>query len=620
MSSQGDRGQNFLHLELVQEISKLIHQRTGIQLGEKQVAMVESRLKRRSYEVGLTGLDDYVAFFAANRDTETEALISLLTTHHTFFFREFVQFEFLQQKLPELVHSARSRGSKTLEVYSAACSRGQEVYSLAMFLDRHLKECAPDFDYKILGSDVDGASVEVAGNGVYRREEIKSAPLAYLGDHWARGTGEISEFVKAKKSLRSHCEFAKVNLLDLGPLAKRKFDVIFCRNVFIYFTPPQIKKIAHELLAHLHSGGLFFVGVSETLNSLDLALTAVGSSVYSARKSAPATPKAPELRLVPPVKAAATPAMPNPLRVVCVDDSASIITLLSRVLSRDHGFEVVGTAANGKEAEEVIAKLKPDVVTLDIHMPVRTGIEFLEQARAKGLPLPPVVMVTSVSRDDADLAWKALKSGAADYVEKPALQNLEQRAEEIRSKLRTAYRAKGRPVKASLDQQFKRPTAIPDPALCAAVMILSMGDLDRCVPVLRDLMAGGVPTYLAMEGADSLLPAVAERLTRDARCTVSSDPSAVPTKAAAVIGPLGTLLPLVKGKGSVAAMVFGEISKSGAAAVTKLSGACLILEDLGGGVGASHLAELASEVVAATSFAYLCVDFFAKSQARKKIA
>lgn len=590
---------------LVEEVSLLIHQRTGIQLGAKQVAMVESRLKRRYYELGLNGLEEYRSHFKAHRESEIEALVSLLTTHHTFFFREFVQFEFLEEQLPRLIENVRARGSKTLEVYSAACSRGQEVYSLAMHLKKHLRELAPDISFRIFGSDVDPQSVEIGKNGVYRREEIKSVPISYLSNHWARGTGEIAEFVKAKKSLREHCDFATVNLIDPKGLDARKFDVIFCRNVFIYFTPAQIKDITRTLLKNLYEDGLFFVGVSESLHSLGLPIEAVGASVYAPKVAVkPERMKVPVAAVVP-IRARANQ-VPNPLRVVCVDDSASILTLLKRILGKEHGFEVVGVAGNGQEAEEVIRREKPHVITLDIHMPVRTGIEFLEHT--KGSSRPPVVMVTSVSRDDAALAWKALSLGAADYVEKPALNNLEQRADEIRAKLRSAYRVREKPAAKALDKEFAKISVIKDPASCAGLLVFGLGELSACAKVIKELGGTKVPLFLAIEGADAILSSVAERLVAE-----SGQPAGAFT-----LGALPAMAAAAKGRALTSVMVFGEISRHGGDQLLAFSGAQLLLEDLGEGKATAPLAEVATDILPSSSFAYLASQFFSGIAVKRK--
>jgi len=208
-------------------ISILIRERTGVHLEARHHTMIDSRLRSRINSLGLASLEEYVSYLDEHLEQELEDLVSLLTTHHTFFFREYGHFEFLAAKLPTLVAEVGARDDKTIRVWSAASSRGQEMYSLAMFLDYHLKTfySHTGVSYSILGTDVDAESVERAKNGVYPRNELKEVPLNFLGDHWARGTGEIENFVKAKKSLKDKLEFRVGNLLEISPtLLSRKFD------------------------------------------------------------------------------------------------------------------------------------------------------------------------------------------------------------------------------------------------------------------------------------------------------------------------------------------------------------------------------------------------------------
>lgn len=355
---------------LIEEVSKLVSEITGVQLGRRQAAMVESRLSRRMIQLGFNSQDQYLKYIQENQETEIAALVSLLTTHHTNFFREFSHFEFLaNQGLPKLIEIKRKRGEKTLTIWSAACSRGHEVYSLSMFLSHHLKKLAPEMSFKILGTDVDAESIALCKNGVYRWEEIKSIPSQYLAQHWIRGTGDISDFVKAKDTIKAFCEFSIANLLDFSKeMAGKTFDIIFCRNVFIYFTSEQIKQTTLALLKHLVPHGLLFVGISESLNGIELPIGYLAPSVYghkgASKEAKPAVAVAqptatsrpmPSMPAVAP-SAPAQQLLAGVLRVLCVDDSGTILTLLKKILTPDHGFEIVGTAMNGAEAAE---KRKP---------------------------------------------------------------------------------------------------------------------------------------------------------------------------------------------------------------------------------------------------------------------
>jgi chemotaxis protein methyltransferase CheR len=389
----------------------------GIQLGEKQIRLVETRLQKRWRELGLPSIVDYFQYYLKNVEVEKQQIISLLTTHHTYFFREFAHFEFLLERLPDLVKTLREEKRNTLKIWSAASSRGEEAYSLAMFLTYHLKTLAPDIKISIFGSDVCVESVQRAKNGVYTWEDLKKSPRNYIDGKWLKGTGEIEGYVSAKKELRDICSFSVMNLFEITKNSFReKFDIIFCRNVFIYFNPTQIKDVTQRLMEHLTPKGYFFIGLSESLLHMDMVdVGHLGKSIY--HKGHIKAPKA-----VTKLK-----------KVVCVDDSDVVLKLLRRIFNAENGYEVVGEARNGEEAHRAIQMHSPDYVTLDIHMPVLDGVSYLEKYYNESHP--SVLIVSSVSRDERDLALKALNFGARDYVEKPSLANFAKAQEEILSKL-----------------------------------------------------------------------------------------------------------------------------------------------------------------------------------------
>jgi chemotaxis protein methyltransferase CheR len=625
------------------EIAHVITEITGNQFSEKHRSMLENRLKKRAIDLNLAGLDDYLEYFKHNRETEVKQLVSLLTTHHTFFFREFNHFEYLEEKvLPELIPIVRARPDQKLTVWSAACSRGHEVYSLGMFLDFYLKKMAPDITYEILGTDIDPESVAFAKNGVYSRKEIKEAPLIYLADHWARGTGPIANFVKVKNTLRTRTRWDVFNLLKFNPGFSEMFDIVFCRNVFIYFNSEQIKQSSADLMKHLHPHGHFFVGISESLTGLGLNFNSVGPSIYrhpgqgsgapsATKKSFGATPMStgakPNLTLVKDAKsdtetkpvrqvnAAPIPTFKDTLRVLCVDDSPSILTLMKKILSLEEGFDIVGTAGNGIEAQARVKELKPDVMTLDIHMPQQTGIEYL-LANFKG-DHPPVIMVSSVSREESDLAVKALSLGASDYVEKPALSNLPEMSDEIRRKLRSAYRNQVQyknKVDLSLDESFKKASQISHPDRCVRVIFGTLSDKKRIASVIHELGRNQPPTFILLDAKN----VTEAQLIKD----FSFNPKIISTwpekasvdsffiaEASSMLGQVS-----VSSKSLPASiLVFGEVNAKLDALIREWRSHQVLLEDLGGKRnGKNPLRILATDVVPATSFAYMSNEFLGR--------
>jgi chemotaxis protein methyltransferase CheR len=500
--------------KIVKEVCQLVSNMSGIQLGDKQYPMVENRLKSRMLKLQITDPDLYLEYLRSHIEVESQNLLSLITTHHTYFFREFAHFEFLLKSgLQQSIAVAKQRGDKTIRVWSAACSRGQEVYSLAMFLDYHLSQVAPDITYQIWGTDVDPQSVKVASNGVYPFKELKQVPAHYLGNNWVRGTGEIADFAKIKKHLRDRCHFQTHNLASPGvaPGAGVKFDWIFCRNVYIYFDQAQIKKITQDLMSNLDSKGFLFIGVSETINGLGLNYESVGPSVYQHPR--PADPSV-VVKKVDSVPKEQIESFPEKLRVLCVDDSSSILTLLKKILGPGDGFEVVGTATNGREAMDFLKHNKVDVITLDIHMPEMDGISYLE--RNMSASHPPVVMLSSVNRENAGVAAKALKLGASDYVEKPSMANLLERGDEIRAKLKMAFLNRHLKVISELDQAFKRSFEIQSPETKMRLFLISIGEKRKISYILKNLSARDPGSIFVFEGTIECYESIFQALAKEA--------------------------------------------------------------------------------------------------------
>lgn len=413
----------------VKQLAQIAFQLSGIKLGEDQYPMIEARLKARMIKLNLSNIDEYLKYYESNQITEGPILLSLVTTHYTYFFREFSHFEFIINKgLKSTIEKLKSEGRKTINILCAACSYGEEAYSLAMLFDYHLKYSAPDLDYHIDAGDIDLESVKKAQNGVYRVDSMKQIPAMYVGDHWAKGTGAVQGFAKVRDSIKRKISFDQLNVISPAPkYANKKYDFIFCRNVYIYFHENQIIESAKKMLSMLSEGGYFFTGVSESLSNLDLQVESQGTSIYVKSGANKNSQNVPVTRLVP------TPTY----KILCVDDSPTILGLLKNILTKEHGFEVVATAADGREALALMEKTKFDLITLDIHMPEMDGLAFLEVTQNK--PRPPVLIISSVDRDDPALGQKVLALGAADYVEKPSLQNMSQAAEEIRSKLKLVF-------------------------------------------------------------------------------------------------------------------------------------------------------------------------------------
>lgn len=602
-------------ISVIDKVSNIVHKISGNRLGEKQAYMVETRVKKRMIELGIKDPRDYLNYIDTNFERESGVLVGLITTHHTFFFREFPHFEILKRTLPDLVSSVKKRGEKTLKVWSAACSRGQEVYSLAMFLDYHLAQIDPSISFKILGTDIDTESVKVAHNGVYHQNEIKEIPMMYMGNNWARGTGDISMYAKIKNHLKQKCEFKFGNLLKINEAVHaEKFDVIFCRNVFIYFESRQVEQITKDLMNHLYPTGIFFSGISEPLSGLKIDVASIGPSAYTHKQSTSVTTSPAAIRPAPAYTSAPTLApvasAPEVYRVMCVDDSPSILTLLKKVLTKEQGFEIVATAVNGKDAMEKLKATKVDLVTLDIHMPEMDGVTYLEKNFNKSHP--PVVIISSASRADSDVAMKALKFGASDYVEKPALNNLEERGEEIRTKLRSVAQDSSRKVAiSSFDKENAKNFAISSPEKKMRVVLASMTDMPTLKTFVKELDHSQPPTVIFFEGHGEILEAYVKEhssaFAKPVHYLNSPEIKVEPNKI--YFADFKTWFgPFSKKYASwpCSILVYGSISAHAGKIVSEWKNVQLLLEDLGEKGNKAHpLKAVSTDVVPATSFPYM---------------
>lgn len=604
--------------DLITRASEIVSKLSGNKFGKKQEFMVETRLKKRMLDLKIDTPDEYLHYLNKHLESESGKLVSLLTTHHTFFFREFTHFEYLLKLLPQIVKDAKSRGDKCIKIWSAACSRGHEVYSLSMFLSTYLANFDPSMRYEIWGSDIDPESVAFAENGVYHRNEIKEIPMNFLANNWAKGTGAIADYVKAKKTITDPCSFFVANLLDLPEKVRgMKFDVIFCRNVLIYFERDQIEQIANSLKTYLTEYGVLISGVSESLSSYKLGFESVGPSVYIKPRAAESTnferklnkTKVDSNRPIASTKdsiAVDLPRLPNPLKVVCVDDSNSIIVLMKKILSQGD-FEIVGTAKDGKEAEEIVKKSGAHVMTLDIHMPEMTGVEYLKKNFTKSHI--PVVMVSSVSRDDSKLAMDALNSGASDFVEKPALNNIEERGEEIKAKLKMAYlnsQFTNKP-RASVDKEFSADIKIDEVDKALRISFASYSNIDKLSNFIKEFQKEEPPLVVFFEGQNNLLDAIKIELERKGHKNVIILDELNALKANTIyLADTNNLFEKLCAQEKLrktSALFFGDSSKGTKEKILSWSGCHLLVEDVG--ITDSELIDIANDHVSSTSFYYL---------------
>lgn len=249
----------------------LIYRIAGINMSPAKKPLLTSRLAKRLRHYGLTSYGEYFQMItAANGKSELQMAVDLLTTNETHFFREPKHFDFLRQR----ILSVRNSG-KLLRIWSAACSSGEEPYSIAMLLDDVLG-CAP---WEIIASDLSTRVLEKARAGLYPMERMPEIPRHYLSNYCLKGTGTQEGTLLIEYKLRERVQFLQYNLIEAPPKLG-EFDVIFLRNVMIYFDPDTKRQVVSRLLSLLRPGGYFLVGHSETLNGISNEVCLVQPAVY----------------------------------------------------------------------------------------------------------------------------------------------------------------------------------------------------------------------------------------------------------------------------------------------------------------------------------------------------
>jgi chemotaxis protein methyltransferase CheR len=253
------------------QFQRFIFDAAGITLSAGKKALVSGRLSKRLQAHRLGSFTDYFKLLSSGKaDAEVQTAVDLLTTNETYFFREPKHFELLRSAA-----TAAAGQAQPFRVWSAASSTGEECYSMAMVL----ADCLGGASWDVVGSDISTRVLQRARLGHYPMERTKHIPQHYLKRFCLRGTGEQAGTLLVERELRSRVSFAQVNLnADLPRLGS--FDVIFLRNVMIYFNGDTKRQVVARVLSLLKPGGHFCIGHSESLNDISSAVQQIAPSIY----------------------------------------------------------------------------------------------------------------------------------------------------------------------------------------------------------------------------------------------------------------------------------------------------------------------------------------------------
>lgn len=261
---------------LFERIALLAKKRWGLSMNQSKMQLVTSRLQSHMRHSQFPDVESYIEHIEQTTD-EKELLefFDILSTNVTSFFRDRAHFDYLERELlTGLARGTITLPGKKLRLWSAGCSTGCEPYTMAMTIHPHLKSM-PGWDVQILATDLSNYAVDEARAGKYDRETVKSLPPAFLDTHFEKTGDQWS----VREHLRSMVKVAQLNLMDQWSM-KGPFDVIFCRNVMIYFDAPTREKLVKRFISLLRPGGIFAVGSAETLAGLSLPVKSVMPSLY----------------------------------------------------------------------------------------------------------------------------------------------------------------------------------------------------------------------------------------------------------------------------------------------------------------------------------------------------
>ncbi|GAA0529232.1 chemotaxis protein methyltransferase CheR [Rhizomicrobium palustre] len=252
----------------------------GITITEAKRSMLEGRVRRRIRALNMENMNAYCdLLFAEASEAEITELIDAVTTNKTDFFREPAHFDYLTQKiLPEIL----SEGQRHIRVWSAACSIGAEPYTIAMLLDDFCRK-HHGLSYSVLATDICVQSLNRALMGRFSENMMDPVPPHMLHQYVMRSSDPSIREVRISPKLRAHVSFARLNLMDEHYPVPKDFDVIFLRNVLIYFDKPTQVKVPVKLGAHLREGGYLILGHSESISRNGLGLQPVANTVFQRR-------------------------------------------------------------------------------------------------------------------------------------------------------------------------------------------------------------------------------------------------------------------------------------------------------------------------------------------------
>ncbi len=258
-------------------VRELVFERAGISLSDKKRELVLGRLSRRARKLGAANLEDYCDGLRDGNEDEIAELINVITTNTTSFFRQPFHFERLANEiLPELMKARET--TRELRIWSSACSSGQEPYTIAMILKEMIKDSA-GWKIRLLATDIDHDTLARAKAGVYSQDVMEEIPKERLRRWFFKGRGDQEGKMLVRPELKEMVTFRHLNLMQPWPM-KHAFDIVFCRNVIIYFNKETQRLLFERMADAMADDGYLFLGQSESLFSVTDRFELVSQALY----------------------------------------------------------------------------------------------------------------------------------------------------------------------------------------------------------------------------------------------------------------------------------------------------------------------------------------------------
>ncbi len=261
-------------------LGEYIYKEFGIRMPQEKHVMLQARLQKRVKELQMKDFTTYIDFVLSKEGQNSELIemVNQVSTNKTDFFRESQHFDFLVQNvLPEYT---TTRGLKRMiKIWSSASSTGEEPYTIAMVMQNWIEK-NPGFDFSIFGTDISTKVLQNCVDATYKDDRIAPIPLEFKRKYLLKHKNPSVKTVRIVPELRNKCSFARLNLMDPYYNIDEIFDVVFCRNVLIYFDSQTQEKVINKLCTKLRPGGYFFLGHSESIMNINVPLKQIKPTVF----------------------------------------------------------------------------------------------------------------------------------------------------------------------------------------------------------------------------------------------------------------------------------------------------------------------------------------------------